>query len=209
MPDNPHEFIPTRQSLLSRLKDLGDQMSWQEFFDTYWKLIYSVALKAGLPEAEAKDVLQETVIAVARQMPTFKYDPVHGSFKAWLLKITERQVGHRLRKLAQEAATRAPPSGDSTHTPTLERIPDPASLNLNAVWEEEWRKNLVDAAMERVKRKVKARQYQIFDAYVVKEWPVEQVCRTLKVSATQVYLAKFRVAGLIKKEMKRLEGKAK
>ena len=40
--------LQTRWSLIGRLKDMDDQQSWQAFFDAYWKLIYSVALKAGL-----------------------------------------------------------------------------------------------------------------------------------------------------------------
>ena len=62
---NPEATIATRASLLVRLKDREDQASWQEFFDTYWRLIYSVATKAGLNDAEAQDVVQETVISVA------------------------------------------------------------------------------------------------------------------------------------------------
>jgi hypothetical protein len=46
------EFIPTRQSLLSRLKDWNDKESWEAFFDTYWKLIYNAAIKAGLTDAD-------------------------------------------------------------------------------------------------------------------------------------------------------------
>ena len=72
--------IPTRHSLLNRLKDWDDQTSWQEFFDTYWRLIYSVAIKAGLSDAEAQEVVQETVIGVARKISEFKADPAHGSF---------------------------------------------------------------------------------------------------------------------------------
>ena len=63
MPAN--EFIPTRRSLLSRLKNWNDQASWQDFFDTYWKLIYSVARQSGLHDAEAQDVLQEVLLVVA------------------------------------------------------------------------------------------------------------------------------------------------
>ncbi len=59
------EFLPTRRSLLNRLKDWGDQESWQEFFELYSRLIHSVALKAGLTKAEAQEVLQETVITVS------------------------------------------------------------------------------------------------------------------------------------------------
>ena len=80
--------LQTRWSLIGRLKDMDDRQSWQEFFDAYWKLIYSVALKAGLSDAEAQEVVQETVISVANKMPEFKADPAAGSFKSWLLTLT-------------------------------------------------------------------------------------------------------------------------
>src|SRR3989454_10415663 len=73
--------LQTRWSLIGRLKDMDDQQSWQEFFDAYWKLIYSVALKAGLSDAEAQEVVQETGISVAKKMPEFKADPAAGAFK--------------------------------------------------------------------------------------------------------------------------------
>jgi RNA polymerase sigma factor (sigma-70 family) len=88
MPDEPDEIIPTRASLLNRLKDWRDQASWQQFFDIYWKLIYGVARQAGLGDPEAQDVVQETMMAVARHMPGFKYDAVNGQFKTWLLNMT-------------------------------------------------------------------------------------------------------------------------
>src|ERR1700690_2546557 len=56
----------TRQTLLSRLRDWQDQEGWQEFFDTYWRLIYNVARKAGLNEVQAQDVVQETFIYLSR-----------------------------------------------------------------------------------------------------------------------------------------------
>jgi len=65
------ELIPTRQTLLGRLKDLNDQQSWQEFFDTYWKLIYRTAVKTGLTHEEAEDVVQNTVMNVSKKMPNF------------------------------------------------------------------------------------------------------------------------------------------
>ena len=58
--------VQTRRSLISRLRNLDDRDSWQDFFDTYWKLIYSVARKAGLTEQEAEDVVQETTAAVSK-----------------------------------------------------------------------------------------------------------------------------------------------
>ncbi|MEK7685960.1 MAG: sigma-70 family RNA polymerase sigma factor [Verrucomicrobiota bacterium] len=201
------EFLPTRRSLLSRLKDWDDQESWKDFFDTYWKLIYGVAIKSGLNDAEAQDVVQEAVISVAKKMHEFKYDPAVGSFKGWLLLITRRRIADHLRKRYRQGPVVEHRSADTSRTDTLERIPDPDSLNVDAVWEEEWEKNLVDAAIRKVKRQVKPKQYQMFDFYVLKNWPVTKVARVLGVNIGQVYLAKHRLARLVKKEISELEKK--
>ncbi len=55
MRDQPDPFLPTRQSLLSRLKVWDDHESWRDFFDTYWRLIYGLAVKSGLTNTEAED----------------------------------------------------------------------------------------------------------------------------------------------------------
>lgn len=197
--------IPTRDSLLSRLKDWDDDKSWRDFFDTYWKLIYSAAIKAGLSDAEAHDVVQETVTTVAKKIKDLKYDPAIGSFKGWLMNTTRWKIADQLRKRDPAAQSRPTRRDASQHTGTVERIPDPASIDINAIWDEEWQKNLMDAALERVKRQVKGKQYQIFDLYVLKNWPVQQVKATLGVSMAQVYLAKHRITALLKKEVQRLE----
>ena len=81
---DPPSLQPTRHSLLSRLRDWNNQDSWQEFFNTYGKLIYAVARKAGLDDAEAQDAVQDTILCVSKQMADFKYDRARGSFKGWL-----------------------------------------------------------------------------------------------------------------------------
>src|SRR5438876_12354110 len=134
----PEELIPTRDSLLSRLKDQRDDDSWRDFFNTYWKLVYGVALKAGLSEQEAQDVVQETVITVARRIPEFNYDPAVCSFKTWLLNLTRWRIVDHLRKRRPELVAFHRRPSDTARTPTIDRIPDPASVDLNAVWEKQW-----------------------------------------------------------------------
>ncbi len=87
-------------------------------------------------------------------------------------------------------------------------MPDPASLQLDTVWEEEWQKNLLDAAIERVKQQVTPKQFQIFDLSVLRALPVAEVTQILKVNTAQIYLARHRVSALVKKEVKRLEARA-
>ena len=199
------DLIPTRQSLLSRLQNWGDQESWHDFFNTYWRLIYEVALKSGLNESEAQEVVQETVISVAKQMPAFRYDPARGKFKGWLLQITRRRIADLVRKRKQAAGTIGEAAIERLDADGIESVPDPAASGLEAIWNEEWERHLINTAIEKVKKKVKPEQYQLFDLYVLQRWPVGKIRQTLGVSAGQVYLAKHRIGGLLKKEIRLLQ----
>src|SRR5438034_4122504 len=127
-------FIVTRRRLVERLADWGDQLRWQEFFDTYWKLIYSAARQSGLTDVEAQEVVQETVITVAKNIDKLKYDPAVGSFKGWLLQITRWRIADQFRKREPGNAKRSRSSDDHS-TATIERVPDPRMVDLDALWE--------------------------------------------------------------------------
>jgi len=201
-------FLPTRESLLSRLRDLDDHTSWEDFFETYWKLIYSVARKAGLNDAEAQDVVQETIVSAARKLPGFKYDPALGSFKSWLLTITRWRIQDQFRKKAYRKDGRYFPREEALNTPLVEMIAAPDSINLDQVWEEEWRQNTMDRAVERVKLLVSPKQYQMFYLHGLKAMPAREVAERLNTTQAEVYAAKYRVAELIKKEIENLESSA-
>lgn len=202
------DLLPTRQSLLSRLRDWNDQQSWRIFFETYWKLIYKAGRKAGLTDAEAQDVVQETVISVCRNIPSFHYDPEKGSFRAWLLRVTTWRINDELRKrnpVAQPArAVGAHPSDRESAEPLAEQLADPAGSGLEELWNAEWESNLIEAATQRVKNQVDARHYQVFDCYVLKEWPIARVIQTFRISRAQLYLIKHRIGRLIKQEIEQL-----
>jgi RNA polymerase sigma-70 factor (ECF subfamily) len=204
----PDELAPTRQSLLERLRDLNDAASWQDFFDTYWKLIYGSAIKSGLSDDEAEEVVQETVIGVARKMENFRYEPETCSFKGWLMHIARRRIIDRLRKRQSGRRSFVPLPTDPGTTATEEtvQIPDAAAEQAFAgLWDEEWQKNLADAAMERVKRKVSARQYQIFYLFSVKNMAATDIANLLGISRAKVYVVRHRVGRLVKREIEVLE----
>src|SRR5258706_395139 len=207
MPRNDDELIPTRASLIDRLKNWQDHDGWQEFFDTYWKLIYGVARKSGLSDTEAQDVVQETMASVARHMPLFVYNPAIGSFKTWLLNMTRWRIADQVRKREPVALFSGSPddTNSSTGPDPMDRLPDPVTQNLDAVWEAEWEQNLFTAAVARVKHRVDPQKYQIFDLYVYKELPPERVAAFFAIGVDQVYLIKHRISDMIKAEVKRLE----
>lgn len=199
-------YEQTRKSLIEKLGNWEDQRAWDEFYRTYWKLILSVALKAGLRQEEAFDVVQETILALAKQSQQNKYDPKQGSFKVWLMNMARWRIADQFRKRKKDTASRGFPDQDNSRdTATLERIEDPSGNELEQVWDAEWNKNLAERAISKVKGKVSPRQFQIFDCYVVKGWPVRRVVTELGVSTAQVYLSKHRVGSLIKQEVAAIE----
>lgn len=201
----PHsaELIPTRASLLKRLPNFQDEASWNEFFETYWKLIYGVARHAGLTEVEAQDVVQETMMSVIKHIPTFKYDPAIGTFKAWLLNMTRWRILDQLRKRLPVSERRS--DDTATSTAALEKVIDPKSEDLAAAWNRDWEKTVFAAALAKVKKRADPQKYQIFDFYVTKEWPPEKVAAAFGVSVEHVYLAKHRIMEMIKQEVNRME----
>lgn len=203
MPDVPTDSIPTRHSLLARMKDWQDQKSWQDFFDTYWRLIYAVAIRCGLTHSEAEEVVQETVLCVAKRIGEFKNDPAFGSFKSWLLLITRRRIADQFRKRLPLAQSPARPQ-ETTRTSTVDRMPDPGSQDLDALWDDQWEKNMLEVAMQNVKNQTSPRQFMLFHQLVVKEWPASKVVEKFGVNLAQVYMARYRVGALVKKELRKL-----
>jgi RNA polymerase sigma-70 factor (ECF subfamily) len=214
MASDEHSSIQTRPSLLNRLKTGDDPESWQEFYRVYGKLVRDFAIQAGLTDTEADEVVQETTIAMARNLPDFRYDPKVCRFKTWLLNQTSWRVKDQFKKRKVTPASRLSGAGetpallsdDTARTSTINRVPDPGAINLDALFEAEWRKNLFVAALERVKAKFSLKQFQIFDLHALKEWPASDVAKSLGVSLANVYVTKHRVTAAVKKEMARMEG---
>jgi hypothetical protein len=86
-------------------------------------------------------------------------------------------VADQFRRQQRQDRWLARTDAETDATPTLERIPDPAGFNLERIWDEEWEKNLVDVALERIKDRVNPGLYQMFDLYVVSQVDVLQVGR--------------------------------
>jgi RNA polymerase sigma factor (sigma-70 family) len=203
VPDS--ELAPTRETLLDRLRDLDDHASWQEFFDTYWKLIYCAAIKWGLSDSEAEDVVQETIIGVARKMESFRYDPQVCSFKGWLMHITRRRVIDRLRKRQTQPQALAPVRADTTTGGASLQFADAAAEGaFDLMWDEEWERNLMDAALERVKRKVAPEHYQIFYLYGIKNMPAREIAQLLGASMAKIYVVRHRLGRMVQAEVQML-----
>lgn len=211
-----NDSIPTRPSLLKRLQAGDDSASWQEFYAIYGPLIRGFALKSGLREDEAEEVVQETAISVAQHLPGFVYDPAVCAFKTWLLNVATWRIKNQLRRRHRHPSANALPprsnSGgdfaddDSAITSRTNGVRDPAVPDFGAEWDQAYDRHMLATALDRVRGKLHPRSYQIFDLYVLKEKSAQEVARTLKISVARVYLARHRVQAALRREIRALEG---
>jgi RNA polymerase sigma factor (sigma-70 family) len=193
----------TRASLLQRVRDWSDNTSWNEFYQIYSQQIHSLALKSGLSLEEAEDVVQATMLGVADRIRDFQYDRAAGSFKAWICAQAKSKVIDTLRRRHRQEHLFPPRDCPTTRTGTVGRLPDPQNDH-EAFLDRDWNEAVTETALARVRSTVKPKHYQIFDLYVVKQWPLRRISRTLGVSVPHVYVIKSRVSLLLKKQTRRV-----
>ncbi len=206
MKNHPGNSLLTRPTLLYRVRDRNDGASWEEFHRLYRRLIYGRARRAGLSHADAEDVAQDVFKRVAETIGEFHHDPNRGSFRGWLMQLTQWRITDKfqsLQRLAPEASAPATPSDPPDGTATIERIPAPS--HEEDEWDREWQEHLLAAAIERISRRVKPRHFQVFELYVRQQWPVLKVSAQLGVNPASVYLIGHRLTKLLKAEVAELQ----
>jgi RNA polymerase sigma-70 factor (ECF subfamily) len=181
------EFPPTRASLLVRLRDPCDEDAWSEFVQLYAPLVYGYARKQGLQDADAADLCQDVLTAVAGAVGRLDYDPRRGAFRNWLFTVVRRKLMNRQsRRKHRDLA-----SGDAATQRLLEECPAPEAEE--ADWQEEWQRRLYEWACTRVRREVTDATWQAFWRTAVDGEPVKQAAAELGLSAGAVYIARSRV----------------
>ncbi len=195
-------LLETRSSLINRLKATINGESWEVFFNTYWELIYSVARRAGLSEADSQDIVQETILKVHKSLDRFKYNRKRGSFKGWLRTITRSRLAEHFKKQQRQPLTQQPREDEDD---PLENLADPQGPEIERIWGEEWSRSLIQRALAFLKEQVSLKQYQIFKCHCIDEWTVKETCDALNVNAAQVYMAKKRIGKIFAAKLERLK----
>jgi RNA polymerase sigma factor (sigma-70 family) len=200
MNHDPH-YDRTRQTLICRLKDLGDRKGWEEFFDTYRRLIFGMAMKSGLTVQESEDALLETVSCVAKGIERYNSDV---PFRAWLGRITRCRIADQFRKRFKGIMVSTASDHDGADGADIEQLPDPMGRAFESMWEEEWKEHLIDGALESLKGQVSIKHYQVFYLRAIKKQPVRTVAKALGINSGQVYLIVHRLSPLFKAAVRKL-----
>ena len=142
---------PTRASLLQRIRDGQQALAWEDFHAEYSGVIIRYARKLGLNDAQAMDILQETMIELIRVLPKFEYDRQRGRFRNFLLTITHRRILRFFRKQQRrgELSLDAPTPDGTPYGDFLEADPDDSLVEQD---EKRWQMSVVEEALDRMRQ---------------------------------------------------------
>jgi RNA polymerase sigma-70 factor (ECF subfamily) len=186
------ETASTRPSLLIRVRDPRDADAWAQFVGLYGPLIYQFARRRRLQDADAADLTQTVLQAVAAGVRRLDYAPGRGSFRGWLFQIVRR---HLWKLLARQR--RGPRDCGGADGPrALENLPAREEEDL---WEREYERRLFLWAAEQVRGRFEEATWQAFWRTAVEGQSPREAAAALGLSVGAVYTARSRVLDRLRK----------
>jgi RNA polymerase sigma factor (sigma-70 family) len=194
-------WLRTRASLLARIKGQPDEAVWSEFYNMYWRAIYGYAVRFGMPHNDAADIVQEVFVKLFRRLPSFDYDRRKGRFLGWVKTITRTTVIDFFRRLNARVEGQNRVEPDARGVSPLDNMADPKAATDTDRWEAAWERSLLTLALERIRERVKAENFEAFRLYALENEPADEVATALGISRNTVFIAKSRILQMLKAEI--------
>lgn len=188
----------TRPSLLLRIRDPQDAEAWRDFVRIYAPVVYGYGRRRGLQDADAADLTQDVLRAVAAAAGRLEYDPRRGSFSGWLFTVAH----HQLCDLAARRRRQGAGAGDTRVRALLEQ--QPARDDDRDVWQREYERRLFNWAAERVRGSFQESTWRAFWWTAVEGQSVKEVAARLHLTAAAVYLARSRVMARLRERIEQV-----
>jgi RNA polymerase sigma factor (sigma-70 family) len=178
--DGLSSSLGTQVSLIQRVRDLTDTASWAEFDRLYRPFLFKIARRSGLSPEDADEVVQEVLAKVAQAIVEFRLDQQRGRFRGWLKAITVRKLIDRRR-------------ASSRSIPTMAIATDPPVCDsLEEEWDREYRRHMLDHAMQEVRSRVESKTWTCFEEHTLRRRRAEDIAAELGMTVNAVYQNAFR-----------------
>jgi RNA polymerase sigma-70 factor (ECF subfamily) len=188
------EFPETSQSLIARIKDLADEAAWTEFLGIYRPVVYRMARRRGMQDADAQDVTQRVFLAIAQAINNWQPGPGRPPFRAWLVTIT--------RNAATKALARRRPDMGAGSTSVVELLnAEPADEGATAEFKLDSRRATIRWAAEQIRPQFSEVTWRLFWETVIEGRAVSEVAAETGRSAGAIYMARFHVSQRLKEKV--------
>ncbi len=183
-----------------RLPDKRDVEAWDQFVAIYEPLVYRLARAKGFQDADAREIVQEVMVAVSQAVERWEPDSERGRFRDWLFCIARNFMINYLTRRKYRSFG----GGGSSMDELLEQQPAP-DTNESAEFDLEYRREIFRLAAEQVRDQVNADTWQAFWRTSVEDESVEAVAEQLGMTPGMVYTARSRVRARLRNEVQRFQ----
>ncbi len=191
------ENLPTRQTLLERLKKLKDNHSWGDFVLYYKGYIFAVIHGMGLNNLDAEDLSQKVLLKLWKNLPEYEYRPGNCKFRTWLCTVIRSEVYSWYR--SQQSQKKKLENFQINLTDEEGCLPE-----IEKIAQQEWKEHIGKLAWDNVK---KAFSQNVIDAFLMysEGKSTKEIAEVLQMEENTVNVYKKRVREKLCKEINLLD----
>lgn len=198
MTKSDSEFPATRASLLLQVQAGIDQHAWDEFVTIYRPIVYRLARRRGLQDADAQDLAQQVLFSVAQSIEGWQKSDESVRFRHWLRRVAKNAILNALTRRPKDGAA----GGTSVHE-FLHEQSDPDGFDREI--ELEYRRELFFRAAMIVKSEIATESWKVFELAVIEDIPIEEVAKRVNKTVGAAYAARGRVMNRLRCRVEELE----
>ena len=188
------EFPETDHSLIDRAKDTADGASWLEFVGIYQPVVYRLARRRGLQDADSQDIVQQVFASIARSLDGWKPAEDRPPFRAWLTTIARNAITTALTRRRPDQG-----SGSSSVAEALGKLPSKEQTDAELFAEA--KQEMVRWAAEQIRSEFTVQSWDIFWKTAMLEVSVAEVSKSSGRSIGAIYVTRHRVLSRLKEKI--------
>lgn len=188
------EFPETDHSLIDRAKDTADGASWLEFLGIYQPVVYRMARRRGMQDADSQDVVQQVFASIARSLDGWTPNDNQPPFRAWLTTIAKNAINTALSRRRPDQG-----SGSSSVAESLGNLP--SEEQTDAEWIIETRREIVRWAAEQIRTEFTDLTWDIFWKTAMLGISIDEVSKASGRSIGAIYVTRHRVLARLKEKI--------
>ncbi len=185
----------TSESLILRVKDAADEAAWAEFLAIYRPVIFRLARKRGLQNADADDLAQKVFMSIARAIEGWSPGAERPPFRVWLFKIARNEIVKAITRRRPDCA-----AGSSSIHQRLQQHPE-QEPEIGAELLKEGRLELFRWAAEEIRVEFTESTWSMFWQSSVEGLSAADVAVAHRRSTGAVYIARYRVMQRLKEKV--------
>lgn len=193
------EFPETRESLLVLVRSPENREAWDQFVALYRPVIYRLARRRGLQDADAQDLAQQVLMAVASAIGSWKKANESVRFRHWLRRVARNAIVNALARRPHDRAA----GGSSVQELLLDQPHGDAESE--AEIELEYRRELYLRAARIVRGDVEPETWRAFEMTVIENHSSEEAAALLERPVGTIYAGRSRVMRRLREAVRELE----